>query len=150
MTEHRIPTVQQYDIRSEADLLPWLELIVREHKISHYRTTTAPDVLGESPIIERLELFWTLPPAPSVVRPTADGIMQFMGSKRVRVNDYYVWNGPSVEAIALNIAAWLSSCEYPPAPDCDGSVEKGWRLCNHGCFQYVEFFVEPHWQEFHK
>lgn len=146
MTAHRIPVVQQYDIRSEGDMLPWLELIVRDIWISHYETTTAPDVLGESPLIERLQLFWTLPPAPASGKPRTEEIMQFMDSKRVRVNDYYVWEGPSVEAIALKIAAWLSSCEYPPAPDCDGSVEKGWRLCNNGCFQYVEFFVEPHWQ----
>lgn len=53
----------------------------------------------------------------------------------------------------------LTTMEYPPEPDCDGSVSKSWRIrhrlpassitLRQGSW-YVAFVVTPHWNEYHK
>lgn len=131
---HRIPTVQGYDITSEGPILPWLKLIVRPGKISHY-------YVGSMDGLPRLELMWL---------GKDDAHVPLLGSKRRDSPRDEFWDGPSLEALASSIEAWLATVDYPRPPQCDGSVAKGWHLSNLRCFGYTEFFVEPHWQEFHK
>lgn len=57
------------------------------------------------------------------------------------------------------IKSALTTMEYPPEPDCDGSVGKSWRIRHRlpassltlgtGSW-YVAFVVTPHWNEYHK
>lgn len=146
--DHRIPIVQQYDIRSEGPIEPWPRLIVPDGKISHYQTLNRDE--GE---VERLSLFWSKPNEPVETKRTLEErVCPFLGTRR-EVNGPGTgrWVGPTVEVLALNIDAWLSGLDYPQRPDTDGSTGKGWRLTNTAIgFGYVEFVVEPHWQVFGK
>ena len=137
MTEHHIPTVQRFDVSSEGPVLPWLQLMVRDGKISHYFERT---VSG----LTRLELLWH-GPDPEHIRLVGSFLRP--GST--------IYDGPPVETLATSIDSWLSTAEYPARPHCDGSIAKGWRIWNYplrpiDVGQYVEFAVEPRWQEFHK
>lgn len=135
MSEHRIPIVQDYDIRSEGPITPWLRLIVPDGKISHY--AEGEGLHGH----QRLLLYWS----------HAKGSIPLLSTIMQRKGGGEVWTGPPVDILGASIDTWLSVIPYPDPPDCDGSVHKGWRLSNmaldHG---YTEFFVEPHWQEYHK
>jgi hypothetical protein len=53
---------------------------------------------------------------------------------------------------------WLKeSGDYGAAPDCDGSVNRGWQLLSHFSLMpdgldrfYLSFGVRPAWMEYHK
>lgn len=136
---HTIPIVQEYTICSEGPILEWLKLIVKDKGVSHY-------YIGSNDGIPVLELYWH--PGQKA------GPVALLGTKSEPMpNTYPVrhrWVGPTREALAAMIDSWLETVDYPPAPDCDGSVVRGWKLTNASCYSYMSFYVMPNWQEYHK
>lgn len=145
MTDHRIPGVQRFDIQSEGPILPWLRLIVADGKVSHFAETT--ESMGGNGIdsrtlaVARLVLYWTRA-GTSLLGTVPQQLSHNQGTR---------WVGPSVEALASSIDAWLRSATFPDEPDTDGSAHKGWRLTNTDTgYGYAEFAVDPHWTVYGK
>lgn len=128
-----IPIVQEYDIYSEGPIVGWLSLIAEDGKITHYNELDGV-----------LVLYWH--------KGDDSGASPLLGTQKIK-RDFHNdarWIGPSVETLATAIDAWLVAQDYGSAPSTDGSTKRGWHLTNKGCYHYVEFVVEPHWQVYGK
>ncbi len=140
-----IPSVQEYDIRSEGDVLPWLRLMVEDGEVTHYRQLSIDS--GGTP--DRLMLYWTLPE-----KGMDDGepVSPLLGTRQERLprGNGDRWMGPKVEHLASMIEGWLGAAKRADRPYTDGSTEIGWRLCNLDLYHYRKLFVEPHWQVYGK
>jgi hypothetical protein len=135
---HTIPIVQEYTICSEGPILEWLKLVVKDKGVTHYN-------IGSIDGVSMLEMYW---------HPGNNNFLPLLGTRSETMpNTNPVrnrWVGPTREALAAMIDSWLETVEYPPAPDCDGSVARGWKLTNGSCWGYKSFSVMPNWQEYHK
>lgn len=49
------------------------------------------------------------------------------------------------EALKPIILGWLKETLYPKEPNIDGSIKKGWRICNFKYYGCTLFTVEPKW-----